>query len=133
MGDVGPCAPCSEMFLDHGEQYTCGDECGLGVCDCDRYMEFWNLVFMKYDRDKDGNLNSLPKPSVDTGMGLERISGILQKTDTNYEIDSFIEILNKTASLAGRKYDPKAKDAFNYRVIGYLSRVQAFSVATRFI
>ena len=128
MGEVGPCGPCSEIFFDRGEQYACGTECGLGVCECDRYMEFWNLVFMQYNKDKDGNMTPLPKPSVDTGMGLERIAGILQKTDTNYEIDSFVEILEKAASLAGKKYDPAAKDAFNYRVIGDHSRATSFLI-----
>lgn len=128
MGDVGPCGPCSEMFIDRGEQYSCGPNCGLGKCECDRYMEFWNLVFMQYNRDKKGNMTPLPRPSVDTGMGLERVASILQKTDTNYEIDSFIEILNKIASLAGQKYDSKAKDAFNYRVVGDHSRATAFLI-----
>ncbi|SMF71802.1 alanine--tRNA ligase [Pseudobacteriovorax antillogorgiicola] len=129
MGDVGPCGPCSEMFIDRGEQYACGEECGLGVCECDRYMEFWNLVFMQYNRDKDGNLTPLPKPSVDTGMGLERIASIIQKTDTNYEIDAFIDILNRTAKMAGQSYDPKAKDAFNYRVVGDHGRATTFLIA----
>ena len=90
MGDVGPCGPCSEIFVDRGTAYTCekGADCKMG-CDCDRFMEFWNLVFMQYNRDAEGNMTPLPKPSVDTGMGLERMASILQNTKTNYEIDSF--------------------------------------------
>src|SRR3954447_11402453 len=99
MGDTGPCGPCSEIFIDRGEKYSCGKStCAMG-CDCDRYMEFWNLVFMQYERDASGKLTPLPKPSVDTGAGLERIASILQKTDTNYDTDLFQEIIRKTEAL----------------------------------
>ena len=76
MGDVGPCGPCSEVHYDRGEEYACDNEegCMLGVCDCDRWLEIWNLVFMQYNRDESGNLTPLPKPNIDTGMGLERIT-----------------------------------------------------------
>ncbi|MCA1743948.1 MAG: alanine--tRNA ligase-related protein, partial [Desulfonatronovibrio sp.] len=73
MGDTGPCGPCSEILYDQGKAMSCGPECGIGVCDCDRYLEIWNLVFMQFDRDDQGNLNPLPRPSIDTGMGLERV------------------------------------------------------------
>src|SRR6476619_6973996 len=87
MGDTGPCGPCSEIFIDRGEKYSCGKPtCAMG-CDCDRYMEFWNLVFMQFDRSADGKLMPLPKPSVDTGAGLERLASILQGVDTNYDTD----------------------------------------------
>ena len=89
----------------------------------------WNLVFMQYNRDKDGNMTPLPKPSVDTGMGLERIAGILQKTETNYEIDAFVDILSYAASLVGKKYDPKSEEVFNYRVIGDHARATAFLIS----
>lgn len=87
MGETGPCGPCSEIFFDRGEKYTCdAPECAMGVCDCDRWMEIWNLVFMQYERDESGKLTPLPKPSIDTGMGLERITSIMQDVDSNYEI-----------------------------------------------
>jgi alanyl-tRNA synthetase len=128
MGETGPCGPCSEIFVDRGEAYGCGkSSCTVG-CDCDRYMEFWNLVFMQFNRDAEGNLNPLPKPSVDTGMGLERIASILQKTETNYEIDTFLEILRKIAAMVGKTYDPKAKDNFPYRVIADHARATTFLI-----
>lgn len=129
MGDVGPCGPCSEIFVDRGEEHGCGPACGIGKCECDRFMEIWNLVFMQFERDNDGNLNPLPKPSVDTGMGLERVAGVLQKTATNYEIDSMLEILNYVAELAGTNYDPEAKDVFNYRVIADHARSATFLIS----
>src|SRR6478736_8481168 len=98
MGDTGPCGPCSEIFIDRGEKYSCGKStCAMG-CDCDRYMEFWNLVFMQFERSADGKLTPLPKPSVDTGAGLERLASILQEVDTNYDTDLFQEIIAKTAT-----------------------------------
>ena len=129
MGDTGPCGPCSEIFVDRGAAYGCGKNgCTVG-CDCDRYMEIWNLVFMQFERDKDGKLHALPKPSVDTGMGLERVASFMQGAETNYEIDSFLEILRKTAELVGKTYDPKAKDNFPYRVIADHSRATTFLIA----
>ena len=128
MGDTGPCGPCTEIFLDRGEKYACGKPtCGMG-CDCDRYMEFWNLVFMQFDRDSKGNLNPLPKPSVDTGAGLERIASMLQEVDTNYEIDSFQNIINKTAELAGKPYDTKLDTVVSFRVIADHSRAATFLI-----
>ena len=128
MGDVGPCGPCSEVFIDRGEKYSCGSECAMG-CECDRFMEFWNLVFMQFDRNKQGELSPLPRPSVDTGMGLERVASILQETETNYEVDAFLTILEHVGDIAGKKYDPKSKEAFNYRVIGDHARASTFLIA----
>ncbi len=129
MGDTGPCGPCSEIFIDRGEKYGCGKPtCAMG-CDCDRYMEFWNLVFMQYERDSSGKLTPLPKPSVDTGAGLERIASILQEVDTNYDTDIFQDIIRRTAELAGKPYNPKAKDAVSFRVIADHSRATAFLIA----
>jgi alanyl-tRNA synthetase len=100
MGDIGPCGPCTEIFYDHGEGIAGGPP-GTPEEDGDRYIEIWNLVFMQYDRDADGHLTPLPKPSVDTGMGLERIAAVLQGVHNNYEIDLFQKLLTTGAQLAG--------------------------------
>ncbi len=129
MGDTGPCGPCSEIFIDRGEKYSCGKStCAMG-CDCDRYMEFWNLVFMQYDRSADGKLSPLPKPSVDTGAGLERIASILQGVDTNYDCDLFQEIISRIAKLASRPYDKDQGDAVSFRVIADHSRAATFLIS----
>lgn len=128
MGDTGPCGPCTEIFVDRGAKFGCGKaNCTVG-CDCDRYMEIWNLVFMQYDRSADGKLTALPKPSVDTGMGLERVASFMQGVETNYEIDTFLGILKKTAALVGRSYEPEAKDNFPYRVIADHARATTFLI-----
>jgi len=100
MGDTGPCGPCSEIFYDHGPEVPGGPP-GTPEEDGDRYIEIWNLVFMQYDRDVDGELQALPKPSVDTGMGLERLAAILQGVHSNYEIDLFQHLIKATAEVAG--------------------------------
>ncbi len=100
MGDVGPCGPCTEIFYDHGEEVAGGPP-GTPEEDGDRYIEVWNLVFMQYNRDKDGELHPLPAPSVDTGMGLERIAAVLQGVHNNYEIDLFQNLLKVAAGLTG--------------------------------
>ena len=102
MGDIGPCGPCTEIFYDHGEDIAGGPP-GTPEEDGDRYIEIWNLVFIQYDRDTDGHLTPLPKPSVDTGMGLERIAAVLQGVHNNYEIDLFQKLLKVAADLAGTK------------------------------
>lgn len=96
MGDTGPCGPCTEIFYDHGEDIAGGPP-GTPEEDGDRYIEIWNLVFMQYDRDKEGNLNPLPKPSVDTGMGLERLAAIMQDGHSNYDIDLFQNLIAAVA------------------------------------
>jgi alanyl-tRNA synthetase len=131
MGDTGPCGPCTELFIDRGEKYGCGKPtCKMG-CDCDRYMEFWNLVFMQYDRDASGKLNPLPKPSVDTGAGLERLASILQDVDTNYDTDMFVDIIGKISKLANKPYLPKTKDesVFSFRVIADHARATTFLIS----
>ncbi len=100
MGDTGPCGPCTEIFYDHGPEVPGGPP-GTPEEDGDRYIEIWNLVFMQYDRDRDGNLNPLPRPSVDTGMGLERLAAIMQGVHSNYEIDLFRRLIGEAARLAG--------------------------------
>ena len=106
MGDTGPCGPCTEIFYDHGDKVQGGPP-GTPEEDGDRYVEIWNLVFMQYDRDKQGNLNPLPKPSVDTGMGLERLAAIMQGVTNNYDTDLFAGIIKATAEIA------KVKDMSN--------------------
>jgi len=98
MGDTGPCGPCSEIFYDHGADIWGGPP-GTADEEGDRYIEIWNLVFMQYDRDKSGALTPLPKPSVDTGMGLERLAAILQNVHNNYDIDLFQALIKKAVSL----------------------------------
>ena len=134
MGDTGPCGPCTEIYFDRGEAYGSGDFLTNVNAGTDRYMEFWNLVFMQYDRDSSGKLNPLPKPSVDTGAGLERISSILQNVPTNYDIDLFTTIIDKTAQLANKVYapklDPKLNDesVFSFRVVADHSRATTFLI-----
>lgn len=100
MGDTGPCGPCSEIFYDHGE-HIWGGPPGSPEEDGDRFIEIWNLVFMQFNRQSDGTMEPLPKPSIDTGMGLERISAILQNVHSNYEIDIFQNLIEATAAVVG--------------------------------
>ncbi len=100
MGDTGPCGPCSEIFYDHGEGIPGGPP-GSAEEEGERYVEIWNLVFMQYDRDADGNLKPIPKPSVDTGMGLERIAAVMQGVHDNYDIDMFRSLIGAIGELAG--------------------------------
>ncbi len=124
MGDTGPCGPCTEIFYDHGE-HIFGGPPGTPDEDGDRYIEIWNLVFMQYDRSIDGTLTPLPKPSVDTGMGLERIAAVLQGVHSNYEIDLFQRLLKAAAELAGTAN----LDQSSLRVIADHIRSCAFMVA----
>ena len=102
MGDTGPCGPCSEIFYDHGAEIEGGPP-GTPDEDGDRYIEIWNLVFMQFNRDQDGNMDPLPRPSVDTGMGLERLAAILQQVHNNYDIDLFQSLIGAAAKLTGTK------------------------------
>lgn len=103
MGDTGPCGPCSEIFYDHGPDVEGGPP-GSEDAEGDRYIEIWNLVFMQYNRDSDGTLNPLPKPSVDTGMGLERISAVMQHVHSNYDIDLFQDLIKAAARVTNTKH-----------------------------
>ncbi|MDX2312496.1 MAG: alanine--tRNA ligase-related protein, partial [Gammaproteobacteria bacterium] len=98
MGETGPCGPCSEIFYDHGPDIPGGPP-GTPEEDGDRYVEIWNLVFMQYDRDAEGTLHPLPKPSVDTGMGLERLAAVMQGVHTNYDIDLFQQLIKAAANI----------------------------------
>jgi alanyl-tRNA synthetase len=100
MGETGPCGPCSEIFYDHGPEIPGGPP-GSPDEDGDRYVEIWNLVFMQYNRDAEGNLTPLPRPSVDTGMGLERLAAVMQGVHSNYEIDLFVRLIDAAARFTG--------------------------------
>lgn len=128
MGDTGPCGPCSEIVIDRGEEFSCGPNCGIGKCDCDRFLELWNLVFMQYMRDEQGHMDRLPRPSIDTGMGLERIASILQGADTDFETDLFVPIIRKIEEISGKKQRVDAQ-VFPFRVIADHIRACAFLIA----
>ena len=128
MGDTGPCGPCSEILLDRGEQYGCGKpECTAG-CDCDRYLEIWNLVFMQFNRDAEGNMTPLPKPSIDTGLGLERIASIVQDVPTNYHTDLILPIISFSEELAGLRFGEDFQTDVAMKVIADHSRAAAFLI-----
>ncbi|MDA3897345.1 MAG: alanine--tRNA ligase, partial [Desulfobacteraceae bacterium] len=128
MGDTGPCGPCSEILIDRGEEFACDrDDCAAG-CDCDRYLEIWNLVFMQYNRDEAGKLTPLPHPSIDTGMGLERIASVTQNVPTNYDTDLFMPIMRKIETLSGKKLGDDPATDVAMKVIADHSRAGAFMV-----
>ncbi|MGA9545298.1 MAG: alanine--tRNA ligase [Candidatus Sulfotelmatobacter sp.] len=136
MGDTGPCGPCSEIHYDMGP--TASEqghaECHF-PCDCGRYVEIWNLVFMQFDRDGSGKLSPLPKPSIDTGMGLERVTAVLQGVISNYETDLFVPLIKRAAELTGTSLtkelekEAKAKSAASLRVIADHSRAATFLIS----
>lgn len=129
MGDTGPCGPCSEIFFDRGEKYSCdAEECGIGKCDCDRYMEIWNLVFMQYERDKSGTMTPLPNPSIDTGMGLERMISIINEVDSNYEIPIMAALIAHVEKITNSTYDA-GNAGFPYRVIADHLRSCSFLIS----
>jgi alanyl-tRNA synthetase len=129
MGDTGPCGPCSEILIDQGERLGCGKpSCGVG-CDCDRYLEIWNLVFMQYDRDARGVLRPLPKPSIDTGMGLERLTAVAQGVTSNYDSDLFRPLLDAIGKRAGRDYGADGPADRSMRVVADHLRAVAFLIA----
>jgi alanyl-tRNA synthetase len=124
MGDVGPCGPCSEIFYDHGEQYWGGPP-GTPEEDGDRYIELWNLVFMQFNRSADGSMKPLPKPSVDTGMGLERMAAVLQHVNNNYEIDLFDNLIEHICKVIGAE----DKTHHSVRVVADHIRSCSFMIA----
>lgn len=127
MGDTGPCGPCSEIIIDQGPGTGCGrPECTVG-CECDRYLELWNLVFMQYDRKASGELMPLPRPSIDTGMGLERISAVVQGVKSNYDSDLFKPLINAIAGNASVSYD--SAHGVSIRVIADHIRAAAFLIS----
>lgn len=129
MGDTGPCGPCSEIIIDRGEKHRCtAPACGIGKCDCDRWLEIWNLVFMQYDRDSSGKLTPLPRPSIDTGMGLERVSSVLQGVASNYDTDLIKPLINKVEEITGKPYYADER-GFPFRVIADHARSCTFLIA----
>ncbi|MEE4352614.1 MAG: alanine--tRNA ligase [Desulfatiglans sp.] len=128
MGDTGPCGPCSEIHIDQGPSMGCGrQDCSAG-CDCDRYLEIWNLVFTQFDRDKEGKLVPLPKPNIDTGMGLERIAAVVQGKRSNYEADIFHNIISRIEELSGKNYGREKKQDVAFRVVADHARSVAFLI-----
>jgi alanyl-tRNA synthetase len=128
MGDTGPCGPCSEIFYDQGEEYFHSEEDVMGG-DGDRFLEIWNLVFMQYERDEEGTLHPLPKPSIDTGMGLERVVAIKEGKRNNYHSSLFMPLLDAIGKRVGASYDYDAPNSASYRVIADHLRSTAFLLA----
>ncbi|WP_206812684.1 alanine--tRNA ligase [Paradesulfitobacterium ferrireducens] len=125
-GPTGPCGPCSEIYVDLGESRGCGSpDCGVG-CDCDRFLEIWNLVFMQYNRDEEGNLTPLPKQNIDTGMGLERIASVIQGVESNFDTDLFRPLIDKVAEIAGVSYKETPKNDLALKVIADHARAVSF-------
>ncbi|MFA5843364.1 MAG: alanine--tRNA ligase [Coriobacteriia bacterium] len=129
-GPTGPCGPCSELYYDQGPEVGCGSaECAPG-CDCDRFLEYWNLVFMQYDRKEDGSLEPLPKQNIDTGMGLERIATILQGVHSNFETDILRSIMTVAESVTGAKYGSSGERIdTSLRILADHARSVAFLIA----
>lgn len=128
-GPTGPCGPCSEIHYDFGPEKSCGSaECRPG-CDCDRYLEVWNLVFMQYNRDDTGELHPLPKRNIDTGMGLERIASILQGVDNNFETDLLLPLINQTAKISCVKLGDGAESDISLKVVADHMRAVTFMIS----
>lgn len=129
MGETGPCGPCSEIHIDRGAEKACNhpDGCALGVCDCDRWLEIWNLVFMQYNRDEQGVMTPLPRPSIDTGMGLERITSVIQNVDSNYDTDLIRPLIQKVEEISGMPYYSDHR-GFSFRVIADHARSCTFLI-----
>ncbi len=133
MGDTGPCGPCSEIHYFQGNDIPCAEEKAgrkcLGVaCDCDRWLEIWNLVFMQFERSADGTLTPLPKPSIDTGAGLERLASVAQGKRSNYDTDLFQSIIRAVEKLSGKRYGVSEDDSVSMRVIADHARATTFLV-----
>jgi len=129
MGETGPCGPCSEVYIDQGPEVGCGKPtCKVG-CNCDRYLELWNLVFTQYNREPNGELTPLPRKNIDTGMGLERLAAVLQGGCSNYDSDLFTDIIKLTEDFAETSYGLDKKKDISFKVIADHSRAVAFLIA----
>jgi alanyl-tRNA synthetase len=128
-GETGPCGPCSEIFYDRGPGVGCArPDCAPG-CDCERFLEIWNLVFMQYDQDEAGNLTPLPQQNIDTGMGLERTAVVLQGVGSIYETDLFAPLISRACDLVGRRYGADEMTDRSLRIIAEHGRAITFLVA----
>ena len=128
MGETGPCGPCSEILYDQGPGVGCGrPECSV-ECDCDRHLELWNHVFTQFDRDKDGHFHPLPKPNIDTGMGLERLAAVIQGVSSNYDSDLFTPIIRFVSKISGKAYGTSEDSDVSMRVIADHSRAVTFLI-----
>ena len=128
MGTTGPCGPCSEILYDQGEAFSCGrPDCRPG-CDCDRYLELWNLVFMQYHRDEHGELHPLPSKNIDTGLGLERLASVLQGVSNNFETDTLAVVLQTVTDLSGVEYGRGEDSDISLKIVADHSRAVTFMV-----
>jgi alanyl-tRNA synthetase len=134
MGDTGPCGPCSEVHFHQGDHLPCaeaaaGRRCLGPACECDRWLEIWNLVFMQFNRDVSGTMTPLPRPSIDTGMGLERIAAVMQGTSSNFDTDLLRPLIRGISDLAGKPYGAGEDDDVSMRVIADHARAATFLIA----
>jgi alanyl-tRNA synthetase len=133
MGDTGPCGPCSEVHFHQGDHLPCAEEkagrvCLGPACECDRWLEIWNLVFMQFNRDASGKMTPLPKPSIDTGMGLERLAAVLQGKQSNFETDLLRPLITHVEGLSGRRYGRDEEADVSMRVVADHSRAATFLI-----
>lgn len=128
-GVTGPCGPCTEIHYDLGEEYKCSDDCSIATCECDRWVEIWNLVFMQYFQDEQGNLTPLEKKNVDTGMGLERIAMVCQNKNSTFETDLLFPILNQVSKIANVEYLSDKKKDISLRIITDHIRCSVFMIS----
>jgi len=128
MGDTGPCGPCSEIHIDQGPSLGCGRPGCAPGCDCDRYLELWNLVFTQFDRDQEGKLTPLPRPNIDTGMGLERITAVVQGVTSNYDTDLFRDIFLRIEEVSQKRYGDDERQDVAFRVISDHARSISFLI-----
>ena len=134
MGDTGPCGPCSEVHFHQGDHLPCAEEaagraCQGPACECDRWLEIWNLVFMQFNRDAGGRMTPLPRPSIDTGMGLERIAAVMQGKLSSWETDLFAPLIARVSALTGKRYGASEDDDVSMRVIADHGRTATFLIA----
>ncbi len=125
---TGPCGPCSEFYYDRGEEYGCGHEDCKPGCDCDRYVEFWNLVFTQFDKDEEGNYHPLPNPNIDTGMGIERVACIMQNVQSIFDVDTIKHILKGVLDITGKEYGSSKNIDVSIRIITDHIRAVTFMV-----
>lgn len=129
VSDVGSCGPCSEIHYDLGEELKCSDNCSVATCECDRWVEIWNLVFTELFKDKEGNYTPLEKKNVDTGMGLERITMVVQGKTSTFETDLLMPILNQVCEMSGKKYKENEKTDISLRIITDHARCVTFMIS----